>query len=445
MKITKLLFKTIAIALLALAGATNASAQLNIYIVGSNGDRTPTQKAIQTLLEASGGWSFQGNRGTATNSSPNNALNSNFGAWNGRYKGTNVIIRTSFIGAVGAVRSLAGLQPERYVVANGSGTNATFDIYLNTNAVLNGNSTNGYTTNLPNIALSTVFQGTTPFTGAGYDTLTESSVGVSPIVFVASPGSGLTNITTQLAQNLYQNGFLTAAQFSGNAADTNKIIFALGRNYDAGQRFAVLAETGTGTASSVNHWQPSITGTTTNAANIVIGGRVTNQILWPRETISGNDSVSAGNSGYSTGALLASALTVTNIATNAIKDTFGYAIPGATAAYYIGYITTGDYNTTIATNGPGGTPLATLLSYNGVPYSSNNVINGAYTSWVYNRVLERSDARLPGGTLANPTIASFKDDLVNTITTTTGGVNGGILIGDLKVGRTADGGVVTPN
>lgn len=442
MNIKRQFAKFLAIGLLALVTASDASAQLNIYIVGSNGDRTPTQKAIQTLLEANGSWSFQGNRGRASNSSFNNALNSNFGAWNGTYKGTNVVIRTSFIGAVGAVRSLAGLVPERYVVANGSGTNSTPDIYA-TNATYGG--PNGYTTNLPNIALSTVFQATTPYSGEGYDTLSETQVGVSPIVFVASPGSPLTNITSQQAQSLFTAGYLTAAQFTGVASDANKIIFALGRNYDAGQRFAVLAETGIGTATTVNHWLPSVTGATTNAANIVLGGRVTNQALWPREIISGNDSVSLGNGGYATGAQLATALTITNIQSSAIKDTFGFSIPGASSAFYVGYITTGDYNTTIATNGPGGTPVATLLSYNGIPFSTNNLINGSYTSWVYNRVLERSDARNTGGTLSHPTIAAFKDDLVNTITTTTGNQNGGILIGDLKVGRTADGGIVTQN
>lgn len=438
--------RTLAIGAIALATSSYASAALNIYVVASNGDRSATQKGIETLLAANGGWHFQGNKGTSTNGSDANALNSNYGAWNGTYSGTNVVIRTSYIGAAGAVRSLAGLQPERYVVADGSGTNSTLDIYTSGSAVLNGNATNGYTTNTPNFAFSTVFQATTPYNGTyqgiTFDSLSEILVGVSPIVFVASQGSPVTNITTQLAQSLYSSGYLSAFQFTGNQADTNTIIYPIGRNTDAGQRYAVLAEIGLGTSATLNQWSNTITGATTNAGDkIVHGGTVTSQVLWPRETVSGLDSGSAGNSGYTTGALLASALTISSFSTSAIKDTFGNAIPGATAAYYVGYITTGDYTTTVATNSS-----ATLLSYNGVPYTSNNVVNGAYTAWVYNRILERSDARNSStNTLGNATVAAFKDDLGSTITTTTGNANGGILVGTLNVGRTADGGLVTPN
>ena len=78
-------------------------------------------------------------------------------------------------------------------------------------------------------------------------------------------------------------------------------------------------------------------------------------------------------------------------------------------------------------------------------YSSNNLVNGQYTSWVYNRVLERSDARVAGGALSDANIAAFKDALVSDITTSAGSANGGILINSLNVSRGADGGIVTPN
>ena len=437
------LIKTITVVALSLATAAISQA-LDIYIVGSNGDRSATQKGIETKLAAGGDWYFRGDKGVATRVSgvvttESNALNSNYGVWTGTYNSTSVKIKVSFIGAAGAVYALAGNNQVRFVSNNGTGSGTlkspyASDAALNTDYIL-ANANFGFSTN---------FQETTPYNGGSYDTLVAETVGVSPLVFIASPGFPGTTITTQQAQNLYTAGSLPVSLFTGNyTADANKIVYAIGRNTDAGQRYAAYSEIGLGTSAAVQVWQPTFSGQLTdNATSIKYGGTVSSHQLWPIETVSGVNSGTRGNSGYDTGGNLAPALTVTGFSSNAThgRDTGSPTptyepYPSATNAYYIGYLTTGDYNTRIAPFSS-----AVLLKYNGVTYSDDAVRNGQYTAWVYNRILKRSD----DVGVTDATISAFHDDLRDVITSTTATQNGGILVSTLNVERFADGGLVTP-
>ncbi len=435
------LLKTLAIAAVTLATASYASA-VDIYIVGSNGDRSATQKGILNKLGATGSWFFRGDKGStdsATPSTNNNALNSNFGVWTGTFNSQSVKIKVSFIGAAGAVFALAGNNQVRFVANNGTGSGTLTSPYA-TGAVLNTD----YILANANFGFSTNFQETTPYNGGSFDTLVTETVGVSPIVFVASPGFPGDNLSTQLAQNLYSSGSLPASLFTGNSADVNKIVYAIGRNTDAGQRYAAYSEIGLGTAAAVSVWQPTLSGQITDpTTSIKYGGTVTSHKLWPIETVSGVDSVSRGNGGYDSGGNLAPQLTVTGFSANPIKgrDTGSPTpnfepYPSATAAYYIGYITAGDYNTRIVPF----SPTSVLLKYNGVTYSAAAVRNGQYTSWVYNRILARSD----GVGLEDGTTSLFHDAIRDEILNTTATENGGILLSTLNVERLADGGLVTP-
>lgn len=452
------LINTLAISAATLASVTLASAAtVNIYIVGSNGDRNATQKGIENRLASAGDWYFWGDKGAAkrvsgTVTSESNALNSGYGVWKGTYNGDTVIIKTSFIGAAGAIYAVsngADGADVRFVAQNDPQTNfpTPTSTALKSPYASDAVVTTDYILSRPNFGLSTNFQDTTSFTGDGFDTLDAVKVGVSPIVFVASPGFPGDTITTQQAQSLYQAGSLRVSLFTGNyATDNNKIVYALGRNSDAGQRFATYGEIGLGTQATVKVWQPTIAGQS-NVNNIKYGGTVTSHRLWPVETVSSVDSLFRGNGGYDSGSNLAPGVTTTfDLATspNPIKgrDTGSGTptfepYPSATAAYYIGYITAGDYNTRVLTQAP----TAVLLKYNGVAYTEDNVRNGKYTLWVYNRVISRSD--LVG--LENATTSLFKDDLTTEIHDVTGAESGGILLGTLNVKRNSDGGLVTPN
>src|SRR6478735_375161 len=99
-------------AVAALALTSVASAQTEIFISGSNGDRTATNTAIPKLL--TGTVTFSG-----TNADPKRANSGVFSG--GSYNGTPVTIYVSFIGATGGVKAVAGAQPVKFVAQGATG------------------------------------------------------------------------------------------------------------------------------------------------------------------------------------------------------------------------------------------------------------------------------------------------------------------------------------
>jgi hypothetical protein len=280
--------KATAIGLLALAtsGVAHAQNATTIYITGSNGDRTATQAAISKILAT--GWKYQGSKGSTDSSGDLKiATGDNYGAWNGSFNGQPVIIKTTFSGALAGIAAVAGKTNQRYVVGNGTGSGTVPDPVAATDAA-------NYVVAKADFGFSTNFQSTSPFNKTYnkviYSALVEEIVGVSPLGFYASPGfpAGL-NITTQLARQLYTNGSLPLSFFTGNwtNGDQNKIVWAIGRNTDAGQRFGVLREIGLNglVKNEVKVVKPTITGATT-VNGTTYGGTVSSHALWPAETVS---------------------------------------------------------------------------------------------------------------------------------------------------------------
>jgi len=443
-------YKKLAVGALALVTAGAASAQTVIRIVGSNGDRTATQTAISKLLDA--GWTFQGTGGQATSASLPTATAANFGAWNGSYGGNPVVIKVSFSGALAGIAAVAGNTDQRFVVSNGTGT-ANLVNPISTGAVAGTD----YELGKADFGFSTNFQTTSPyngvFEGVTYNTVVEEIVGVSPLAFYASPGFPADNITTQQAQLLYSNGVLSVGLFTGDlTADGNKLVYAIGRDTNAGQRFGAYAEVGLGTASAVKVWQPVVSGSTTTGG-VISGGTVQSQVLWPAETKGGIFSP-LGSGGFDGGATLAPVLTTT-LTANAYRgayydediEDFAFLYPNATAGYYIGYLTPGDGRPRVlgvnATTGAvtGNIPVQNRgkeLKYNGVALTDANVQNGSYTAWLYNRIL-KPQSGLVGLklTFAN----ALRDQIKNTDAPSGGGLFDNATF---KVKRFTDGGLVVP-
>jgi hypothetical protein len=432
----------LAVATAVLATSTAASAQTVVRIVASNGDRTATQTAISKLLAS--GWSFNGINGFTTSSgSLGTATTANFGAWNGTYAGNPVVVKVSYSGALAGIAAVSGNTDQRFVLTNGT----------NDGAVTNPLTTNNFETGKADFGFSTNFQSTSPFNGVfqgvTYSPVIEEVVGVSPLGFYASPGfpAAGANITTQLAQLLYTTGSVSLAQFTGDFTnDENKIVYAIGRNTDAGQRFGAYTEVGLGTTTTVRVWFPSITGQTTTSG-ITYGGVANSHELWPVNQQPGTFPVPLGSGGYSSGALLADKLTVT-LGTDAYKNKyfddelgdFAFQYPNATAGYYIGYLTPGDANNRVlGANGvvpPANRGVA--LKYNGVELTDQNVRTGRYTAWLYNRIL-KPQSGLAGLKL---TFANALRDQVKNVDAPFGG--GLFDDASFKVFRSTDGGLVTP-
>ena len=202
--------RSIALSTLLIAGAIPANSQTVIRITGSNGDRTATQTAIANILDP--GWTFQGVTGSVSSSgSLAIATGANFGAWNGSYGGTPVVIKVSFSGALAGIAAIAGNTDQRYVVSNGTGSGSVPNPLTGTQVGVDHELAKA------DFAFSTNFQSTSPFNGVfggtTYSSVIEEIVGVSPLGFYASPGfpgtpsnprAGYTpNITTQVAQLLF--------------------------------------------------------------------------------------------------------------------------------------------------------------------------------------------------------------------------------------------------
>jgi|GEM_PF-716729 len=428
------------------SGISSASAEpVYIRIVASNGDRTATQTALSKILSS---WSYQGFGSTASTSAAqgagnlSNATGSNFGVWTGTIGTDNYIVKVSYSGALAGIAAVAGQLDQRFVFSDGA--TAVNKSPLASNAVIGVD----YELAKADFGFSTNFQSTSPFVegtfnGHAYNDIDEEVVGVSPLGFYASPGFPADNITTQLAQLLYTYGVLNVAQFTGDYTvatnDVNKTVWAIGRNTDAGQRFGAYTEIGLGTAANVTVWQPSITGQLTSGS-ITYGGVANSHIPWPEETISGIKSLE-GSGGYSSGALLASALTVT-LGPGAYKGTYTEdgetfdRYPDAVAGYYIGYVTPGDAKPRIL-EVPSNKGKA--LKYNGVELTSANVQNGLYTAWLYNRILTPKGGVLTGKKLAFATL--LKNQIKNTDAVEGGGLK---IDENFHVQRTVDGGLVVP-
>ena len=452
--------KTLLIALTAwvLATASQASAQTVIRIVASNGDRTATQPAISNLLDA--GWKFQGINGNATSANLTVATGANFGAWNGNYAGSPVIIKVSYSGALAGIAAVAGNLDQRFVATDGTGTGAIANPLTSSNAA-------DYEVAKADFGFSTNFQSTSPFNGSfqgiTYSTLIEEIVGVSPLGFYASPGfpgspvnshgagyeSGnyKPNITTQIAQLLYTTGSISLAQITGDYTNhKNQRVYALGRNTDAGQRFGAYTEIGLGTTTNVSVWFPTFSTPQTTSSGITYGGVVGSHQLWPVNQQPGTFAVPLGSGGYNSGANLAAALTAT-LDANAYKGTYTdennqaqQLFPNATAGYYIGYVTPGDANNRVLGNN-GVVPAASrgvALRYNGVELTDANVRNGSYTAWLYNRIL-KPQTGLSGTKL---TFANALRDRIRDVDAPSGG--GLFNDATFLVKRFTDGGLVVP-
>ena len=467
-------FKRLLLAAAILALQSAAYAQTTIYIVGSNGDRTATQTAIGNLLT---NWTYQGNKGYATSTGTPAGIavpqGDNYGVWLGTFGTSGTVrIKVSFLGAWAGLQYVADSSQQAPFVAQNTPANTGNLADPSTLTAPNANLEK----HSANFGFSTNFQATSPYSGnyAGhtYANLNDTIVGITPLIFYASPGfpgspsstrpTFRPNITTQLLYSLYSGGEIRLSQITGDysGSDKTSYIYPLGRNTDAGQRYGVLTEFGLGVNGVVRHVAPQTSyktvatlpatptsqhSYTINGQSVKAGGTVSYQTLWPTETVSGTSSGSDGNSGFTTGSNLAPYLTVT-LGAGAYKNTYEDPIggqtdahPDATSGYYIGYLPPGDGLTRVTDT----TTLPTSeqgvdLSFNGVRYSAANVQNGTYTAWIYNHLVDRGD--LTG------TTATFATALANNISTVTAtALNAGIFNdSNVKVKRAGEGSAVIP-
>jgi hypothetical protein len=359
----------------ALMLASTASADVTIYLTGSTAFRGATSNAIKNLFSSlSGTGSY--NDGTTNHTGVTYGYvydGSSFtGASHQMFIGTvtgitgTVVVKTSWSGSLQGIQSLD--QPATV-------TNAFFDYpWVNGSVVVSSGGTNNTTAGLTNdhsnatLAMADNTQGATPFNNT---TLTDNEVGIVPFVFVAgySAPSGVTNVTPQLAQALWESGYCSAALFTNNAADQDNSggtrIYAAGRDPLSGTRLNTFAETGIGINTAPAQYQYVSAPTGTNPITSI-------ELVPADSTLLTPVGQNPGETGFSSGGTLANMMR--------------YAMPSITfggrtgKACFVTYLGESDAVTAVQT-GTAGSGNGRLLTYNGVSAFGGLQVSATDCSW----------------------------------------------------------------
>jgi hypothetical protein len=200
-------------------------------------------------------------------------------------------------------------------------------------------------------------------------TAVQAFVGVIPFTFVRGTNSlpaaaAVNNITDQQFRALIKGG-QKLALLTGNVTDTANYAYISGRDSLSGTRANTYGITGFGIKASPQQIELDNTG---NMINLDGAGSY------------------SGDYGFSSGGTLAGTLG---------KDTANSADQvhtGRTGFVTIAYLGRSDANTAIGVGG-------VELTYNGVSYSSNNIVEGKYALWGNEQVLKRAGVSTPGATV----------------------------------------------
>jgi len=405
----KLIKNLVAGAILAATLAQTASAANpanHIYITGSTAFRTAAIAAISQVLGLP-----QGSLGGGTgNDSNNGGANSNTSfIWSGgTINSTSVTVCATFTGSETGCASVAGSQQIPFLPDGVTGeTNAS--CYSD---VQSSQPNPNYTTAIPDICFSDVYQGTTPFNGnvtlasgstTNFVAMTNKPVGMPSFKWIASVGfplgtgsSGSTVTTSSYSMEpnflayLYgTNGVAPLSMMVGSTGSTDQTveIFATGRNPDSGTRATALADGFFGVANPVFQWQQ--TG--------LSGSTVTSMQLFPIQTIAGLSTSAAGNSGEGSGANLRAYGGYT-ISSSLYQD------PGfTTAAYFVMYLGISDAGKVEGTSKSG----AVELAYKGVNYSNAAIYSGQYTYWSIEHLYYRTNIATNPKALATAVVTNL--------------------------------------
>jgi len=381
---TKILAAALALGLTGAASAANVT-----YVGGATSFRNVANVVIANYATNHGGQLLASDSGTLT--SATNLLVSYTNA-----SGTNYIV-AHWTGAGIGIQSAAG-------PAEGLSNAATIGFW-NTNVTgwTNAPASGSTATNQHTLAVtfSENFQSTTLFNGtvkgvtyanlSGFDG-SDGIVAVSPYSWAGSKGIPTNaNITASTAQNLLLNNNEPLSLITGNPNDETNSVFLIGRNIDAGARYNVFAEAGFGVRGVAQSYAVGTNFTGGGASTATIqGGSSTNEIfLYPIETIDGISSGSVGNSGYNSGGTVVGLLTSSyargsqllignyNSSNTTISSTSAWTRTGSN--FLVGFAALGDV---ISKTNAGLVPL----TFNGVAYSTNAVIEGQYTLWGYEHI-----------------------------------------------------------
>ena len=407
--------------LAALGFASNASAQTVINITGATAFRAAAHNAILSILSDGGAtqvkYCWIGSAGT------NGFLNSNKIIAEGTIGGQAYIIRTNQNGSTQGIASVATqtTPPSAYLSVS---LTAADRVVGGANLASDAGKTEAGV--IGRFAFSDVDQA---ISNNPTPVLPGAPVGVVPFVFIAGVGApaGLTNMTDQLHDSQWSVGQLPLSMYTGNPADSTRLVLNTGRNNGSGTRATILAETQYGPFTNVVQWGGPNPPSGSQPVNTT-GGEGAGTVNWLQNL---------GNNGYSSNSSVR-ALLARNT-TNVTVGTDGSGTGGTAGQniVMVSYLTLSDAAAITTITGGAGVG-ARALTYNGVPYSEENVKNGSYTLWGYQQFYASAD--ITGAEQV------FFDAFTAAIPPTLDPLLTGIPIPDMNVTRNGgDGGPITPN
>ena len=479
-----------------LATTASATDPVKIYISGAPAVRQSATVAIEHLLENNGGTITRAYNGS-------NVLTANVVTWTGgSIGGTAVTIKLAYTGSAAGYQAVAGQIPVRFLPDGLSGGGQT-----DVNASLGATAES----HVPDFTFADEFQVSTPWIGTNnfaqttyatggatynspqaYQQLTDDIVGVLPLRVVASHGAPFTNITPQLAQQVYEQGGIPLSQFTGNAGDAGSAVYGLGRDVGSGARTLWFAENGVGTNTLVQDYSPTVTVSNKSVVKIILFATGHGYTSAPTVTLSGSGGTGATahavltgdkvtsfkvdnqGSGYTAapsitigttsggvgayGTVVIGGGTVTSNALFADQDligihstlgnggysTFGPELTAVAAdtatwggGYFIAYAADADAQAAIAAG-------AVEVAWNGVflgdlgtsGTASPALANGQYSLWGYIRIAHLSSLVTTGvgASIQGKTEKAISDQLKN--------YDAQVLLSDLNVQRLTDGGQI---
>jgi hypothetical protein len=330
---------------LGLTSLVNAQTTNYVYITGSTAFRPAAFTAILNLMtndssRTVSAWSC------ASATDPTGGGNQQV---SGVIGGANYVITMKWSGSEAGISDITGNGTQAFMALGATpGTNTATYAGATTAHVVNL----AFADNLQSFSKKT-----TP-------TATGNRVGIIPFVFVKNAQTNapadylaITNVPDAAFRAALKVGGVKVCQFTGNPADTNRYVYISGRDNDSGTRVNTFADTSFGIKSGANQ--------------VTIGGSDNNFTLTPTSL----------TGGQSSGGTLAKSMFILGSAASAAGTN---CIFGSTNGFYaIAYL--GMYDADVATNGPAnnGVNGAVILSYNGVPESTQAIAEGQYNFWGY--------------------------------------------------------------
>jgi len=344
MKINKFTAALVAVGVISLASVASAD---EIYLTGS----TAARAAVYATLN---------NPGSVFTAAP--IITSYGGKGNGdnyiAFQGTLVggsgttIINAAFSGSEAGIVDVATVGKTETFIDD----SLIVGQVANSDGALVGGLPPATQTHVVDLALADNSQASSPAGSILPAVAVNAEVGVVPFKWVRNPGvwTGANVTDSQIRQAL--NGGAKLAVFTGNAADTTSYVYVAGRDNSSGTRVNAFGDSGFGVATAPKQIEIVSPGGTLNS------------------TVSHGVHTYVQDWGQSSGGTLAGTL---GINTSAVAD----ANKGTTGYSAIGYLGIADSATAV-------TAGATVLSYNGIPYSVAAVEEGNYTFWGNEYVFE---------------------------------------------------------